>query len=338
MIYIRAFGKIFAVCVLAAAVCASPAFSQLIPPGPSDTNLGGSNTITGMVLIDGSGRVQRRVAIRLQTMTRGDRTVMTDENGNFAFRQLPPGDYTILIDKEKEFEPYTQLVSVVQPRNFGPQLYNVSIRLKSRASTDAKPSVVNSEFAGVPQAALELFGKATELSKKGDRAGAVELLKEAVALHSEFALAHNDIGVLYLQLGKLDKADESLRAALAIRPELHAANVNRGIVLFQLKRYSDALAPLRAAVTANNDDAVGHYFLGQSLANLGQFREAETELVRAVSLGGARMKEAYRLLAIIYNYSGDKERAAASIEAYLKLAPNAPDAAQLKETLKRLKS
>src|SRR4051812_42086864 len=87
-----------------ALLCVVPVFSQLIPPGPSDTNLGGINTITGMVLVDSGGRIRRNIAIRLQTMTRGDRVVTSDENGNFAFRGLPAGDYTLIIEKEKDFE------------------------------------------------------------------------------------------------------------------------------------------------------------------------------------------------------------------------------------------
>lgn len=323
---------------IAVALGVVPALAQMVPPGPSDTNLGGVNTITGMVLVESGGRVRRNIAIRLQTMTRGDRVVTTDENGIFAFRQLPAGDYTLIVDKEKEFEPYAQVVSIVQTRSFGAQTYNVSIRLKSKAGTDAKPGVLNSEYAGVPKEALELFNKGANLAKKGDKLGAIEAFKQAIQAHPEFALAYNDIGVQYLQLAELDKADEALKSALAIRPDLYSAIVNRGIVLFQLKNYTDALPLWRRAVKEKDGEAVGHYFLGQTLANLGQFRDAEPELVRAISLGGEPMKEAYRLLAIIYNYSGDKERAAASLESYLKLAPKAPDADQIRATLKRLKS
>src|SRR5687768_1460532 len=97
----RVLGWILA--VLFVGYCVLPVSAQLVPPGPSDTGLGGINSITGIVLVPSGGRIQRNIAIRLQTMTQGDRVVMTDENGNFAFRGLPSGEYSLVIDKEKEY-------------------------------------------------------------------------------------------------------------------------------------------------------------------------------------------------------------------------------------------
>lgn len=329
-------GRVFAILFIVYYVL--PVSAQMIPPGPSDTGLGGINSITGMVLVPSGQRIQRNIAIRLRTMTQGDRVVMTDENGNFAFRGLPSGDYSLVIDKEKEYEPYLQVVTVIQPRSFGAQSYNVSIRLKSKASFSAKPGILNAEYAGVPNDALELFNKAAELTKKGDRRGAIDQLQRAVKIHPQFMLAYNEMGVQYLKLGELEKADVALVAALALQPESYVARVNHGIVLFQLKRYTDAVPVWRAVVKAKEQEAVGHYFLGQTLANLGKFNEAEKELLLSISLGGAPMKEAYRLLAVIYNSSDDKPRAAAALESYIKLSPKAPDIEQLKKTLERLKS
>ena len=73
----------------------------LIPPGATETGLGGGNVITGMVLLSTGQRLERRIPIRLQTMTRGDRVATSDEYGNFAFRGLVTGDYTVVIIKKR---------------------------------------------------------------------------------------------------------------------------------------------------------------------------------------------------------------------------------------------
>ena len=104
-------------------------------PGPSDTGLGGVNTISGTVLLGGA-RLERHVSVRLQTPTRGDRVVVTDDYGNFAFRGLGSGDYTIVIDKEIDFKPFSQVVSIIQPRGFPPQTYPLSVRLELKARTE----------------------------------------------------------------------------------------------------------------------------------------------------------------------------------------------------------
>ena len=56
-----------------------------------------------------------------------------------------------------------------------------------------------------------------------------------------------------------------------------------------------------------------------------------------MKLGKEEMKEAHRLLAIIYVNKGAKKQAADELEAYLKLAPDAPDAEQLKDKIRQLR-
>jgi tetratricopeptide (TPR) repeat protein len=104
-----------------------------------------------------------------------------------------------------------------------------------------------------------------------------------------------------------------------------------------MKRYGEAVPILRKAIAKNDSSAVAHYFLGQAMANLGLFADAEKELQRSLQLGNEEMNEARRLLAIIYINRGDKKLAADELEAYLKLAPNTPDADQLRNKILELR-
>ena len=315
-----------------------PATAQvLIPPGGSDTGLGGANVITGTVFLTTGQRLERRVPIRLRTMTRGDRVATTDEYGNFTFRGLVSGDYTIVIDKEEDLQPYTQVVTVMQVRGFPAQNYNVNIRLTPKPGIAGRPSVINAELAKIPRPALDLYNKAIELAKNGDRPEAIKQLQGAVAEYPEFMLAYNEMGVQYMRLNELKKSDEALQSALKIDNKAFMPMMNRGIVLVMLKRYADAESLLREVVKMKNDQAVGHYFLGQAVAYQGKFQEAEKELLTAIKLGGEEMKEAHRLLSIIYSAGGDKKRAADQLETYLRLAPTTPDAEQLRHAILRLK-
>ncbi len=313
--------------------------AQGIPPGSAstDTGLGGVNTISGMILSSTGQRVEGRVSVRIQSMTKGDRLTTSDEYGNFVFRGLPAGDYNIVIEKEKDFEPFSQNVSVIQPRGMPPQTYNLSVRLTPRAGTVGKAGLINADIAKVPKPALALYNKAIELGKTGDRLGAIKQLQAAIAEYADFMLAYNEMGVEYLRLNELGKADEALQSALKLDPKAYMPMMNRAIVLFTMKRYNDAEPLLRKAVEMKDDQAVGHYFLGQTLANLGKFEEAEKELNIAVKLGGDEMKEAHRLLAILYSAKGDKKQSADELETYLRLAPTTPDAEQLRTVIRRLK-
>ena len=313
-------------------------FAQIsaIPPSATDTGLGGNNSITGIILGPSGQPVNRRISIRLSTMTVGDRVTLTDERGNFAFRGLPSGNYTIVIDKEKEYEPFTQSADIIQFRGSPGQSYNLVIRLTLKGNTDVKPGVINSEFANVPLKALDFYNKAIELAKKGNYRAAIGQLQLSVSEYPEFMLALNELGVQYLRLNELEKADEAFQSALKIKPDAFAPLMNRGIVLVQMKRFEEAESVLRNAVKMK-ESPVGHYFLGLALANLGRFDEAEKELVSSVKLGNEEMKEAHRYLAIIYNAQGDKKRALVELETYLRLVPSAPDAEQLRNVIKQLK-
>jgi len=313
------------------------AVAQIIPGEGMDSGLGGGNIIAGTVLSASGQRLTRRVQVRLETMTRGSRVSTTDDNGNFIFRGVPSGNYTVVIDKEPEYEPLQQVVDVIQLRGAPAGTYTLSLQLKMKASADAKPAVINADFVGVPKAALEHFAKAQEMSKAKDFQGAIGELELAILQHPKFMLAHNEMGVQYLRLNNSAKADEFFLAALDIDPEAFSPLMNRGILLVTQKKYAEAEPVLSHALKIKSDSPVAHYFLGQSLANQGKFPEAEKELVQALSTGGPEMNEARRLLAILYSARGNKSDAAKELETYLKLAPNAPDAQRLRETIKQLK-
>jgi len=271
-------------------------------------------------------------------MTRGDRVTMTDENGNFAFRGLVSGDYTIVIDKESEFEPVNQTVTIVQARGFPPVTQILSVRLIPKAHSQAKPGLLDAAYATLPEPGQNLLKKARDLSAAGDHSGAIEQLSLLTSQYPTFMLGFNEMGVEYLRMGQLEKADAALQQAIKLQPDAFVPKMNRGLVLVTMKRYSDAEPVLRQAKALNEQSGPVRYFLGTALANLGKFDEAEKELSAALPMGGNEMVEGHRVLAIIYSSKGDKKRAAAELETYLKLNPTAADAPQLQKVLDQLKS
>lgn len=302
-----------------------------------ETGFGGTNMITGTVLTP-SGRRAQRISVRLSSMTKGDRVAITDDTGNFGFRGLSNGDYNLVIDKEKDYEPYSSYINIDPIRGAPGGNYMSSIRLRAKATFDTKPGVINAGAAGLPKEAIERYDKAIALGKAGEQKGAIAELEKIITEHPNFLLAWNEMGVQYLKLGEVVKASASFGEALKIDPKSHMVLVNRGIALFTMKRYQDAARPLRLAVEIKDQDAVGHYFLGQTIANLGDFDGAEKELLMALDLGGEQMKEAHRLLAIIYGSTGEKKRAVNHLETYLQLNPRASDADQLRKVIEGYKA
>jgi len=319
---------------------ASTVFSQIsgISDSESQTNLGGNNSIIGTVFGPSGRPLEQRVRIRLSTMTRGDRVFTSNEKGAFAFRGLPSGSYTITIDREVEYKPYTTSVDVVQIRGGGnptPTVVTLNIRLEYKDRN--KAGIVDSTLLSIPEKARSHYSNGIEESKKGNRQAAIEEFKQAIAEHPSFTLAFNELGVQYLKLNRVEEADQAFQNALKIDPDSFPALTNRGLANIMMKRYGEAVPILRKALKKNDQSAVCHYLLGQALANLGLFDEAEKELLVSLKLGKEQMKEAHRILAIIYSSRGVKKKAAKELETYLQLAPDTPDAALIKEMIRRLK-
>lgn len=331
--------------ILFSALCfIGPVSAQRTNPtsDSGDAGTGGNNTIQGNVYFPSSQRVDKRMRVRLYTPTRGDMTTMTDDNGTFSFRRLAPGRYNVVIDDEKDYEPVTEQVDIIQPgarsSNSPEQIFPVQIRLKLKGGIEFKPAVLNSEFANVPRHALAFYKKALELAQRGNNRGAIEQLQQAISEYSDFMLAFNELGVQYLRLGELEKANESLRSALKIAPDAFEPLMNHGIVLVRLKRFNEAELELRSALKNKEQSAIGHYYLGRTLAHLQRYDEAEKELNLAVTLGGDEMKQPHRYLGAIYSIRGDRPHAIAEFETYLRLAPAAKDAEQIRQVVQLLRS
>jgi len=271
-------------------------------------------------------------------MTRGDRISTTDERGNFVFRGVPPNDYFVVIEKEPDFEPFSQSVSVIQPRGMPPQTFYLSIRLQLKGEAKLKPGVLNAELANVPPRALAFYQKGLEQAQAGKNEAAVEQLNQAIVEYPDFMLAYSQLGVQYLALGEVEKAEASTRSALKIKPDAFEPLMNHGIALVRLNRFAEAEPELRAAIKQKDKSPIGHFYLGRALAYQQHYDEGEKELQLALQLGGDEMKECHRYLAAIYNARGDKQHAISELETYLKLAPNSNDADHLRQIIKDLRA
>jgi tetratricopeptide (TPR) repeat protein len=78
--------------------------------------------------------------------------------------------------------------------------------------------------------------------------------------------------------------------------------------------------------------------LGGALLQLKQLAAAERELKKAYELGGDSAGAAQLLLGETYHLQGKYALAIQAFEQYLKDVPNAPNAAQVKEAIDRMKT
>jgi Tfp pilus assembly protein PilF len=287
---------------------------------------GGNRSIQGHI-ISPTGRLpETRVRVSLSSSNSGTRTAVAGEDGVFRFNNLDTGPYDIVIDAGKEFEVERESIFI------GASTQMATVPIYLRLKPEANPAL-----AGVPRSALDLFVKAQEAARKGDAARAESLLGEAIAQHPQFGLAQNELGLVHMRAGRLDKALEAYAAAAKALPDDASVQLNYGTALTQKKDFAEAEKQLRRALKKLDKSATGHMYLGVALIGLKNIDEAERELQQAAKLGGDQMGAAHKYLGGIYWAKRDYRKAADELETYLKLSPKAPDAEQVRATIKDLR-
>jgi Tfp pilus assembly protein PilF len=297
---------------------------------------GGLHTIQGRIISPLGKMPESRIRITIEHTDVGTRSTVADDDGSFMFNNLERGTYRVTIDAGQEFEVARESVYIEDSK----VSYNLPVYL--RLKPEANPAM-----AGVPKPALDLFGKALEAAQKNETEKAMSLLTEAIKLHPDFALAHSELGLLLFKSGQLDKALEEYKIAIKALPDDASIQLNYGIALLEKKDYGEAEKHLRRAVKKLDKLPQARMYLGIALMRrkgadeaerARNFDEAEREFQQSIKLGGDSSARAHYYLGGLYWAKQNFKKAADELETYLKLSPKAPDAEQVRATVKDLRS
>ncbi len=311
------------------------ALAQSDIPGQTSTGNGGQNSIQGDIITPNGQRLDRPVNVRLHTM-RGEISTTSNGNGSFLFRGLTGGRYTVRVDVDT-YASATASVEIPQSQSGGAMLgslYSVQVYLRPSSGQPVTKGVVSA--ADPPKAAVDLYNKALESVKAGEREKAIEQLKAALAIHPSFAAALNGLGVQYMKLGNYQAAYEAFNAALTITPDSFILHLNSGITLFQLNKFPEAEAAFGLALLKNEASGTAHIYRARALIALKRLDDAVKDLRRAVEIGGDEVKVAHRYLAGIHMEKGENAEAVKELELYLKTGSATKETDQIKGLIKEL--
>jgi Tfp pilus assembly protein PilF len=333
---------------LLASLCCAGAQAQ---SGIDSTGTGGQHSIQGRIIFPSGRRGgDVRLKVRLESGVSGDLSVYTDSNGAFGFRSLEAGSYTVVIEGGEDFETTRESIYIepdIQSRVRGvntlrtsrPYTVQVYLRPKSRdGNGEARAGVVNAALASVPKPALTLYNKAIESARDGHDGKAVEQLKAALVIHPNFALALTNLGVIYMKMKQPDNALDPLRSALKLEPDDYVALLTYGTALFDKQQFSEAEEQFRKALQKNNASPSAHFYVGLIMLKKQDLDGGEKAFKSAVEFGGDEIAVAHKYLGGIYWAKRDYKQAADELETYLRLTPNAEDAARMRATIKEFRA
>lgn len=169
--------------------------------------------------------------------------------------------------------------------------------------------------------------------------------KEAAEVLLKTQRRHPDVDGVHAPLVEaLFGAQMWREAEVAVKRALNVAGLDRldlqvklGTVYLRQAKYADAVGVLTEVITAEPDHAMAQFEYGAALLQLGRLDEAETALKRAYAIRGAQMPGVQMMLGQLYFQKKEYDRAIESFELYLRHLPDAPNAAQVREAIARLR-
>ena len=143
-----------------------------------------------------------------------------------------------------------------------------------------------------------------------------------------------------LGVAELAKAEQVLRGALNESTtdsdvDLH---FKLGVILTRQDRFDEAAVELKKAVTINDTAANAHLLFGATLLQLNRLAEAEKSLLRSYEIAGPGAGNAQMFLGQLYLIQQKPAAALKAFEQYLKDIPTAPNAAQIKAEIEKLRA
>ena len=174
-------------------------------------------------------------------------------------------------------------------------------------------------------------------AKQGQSALALSSLQEATSLDPGSALYHDSLGLLLLDLGRVDLAVAELTKSVDLDPDRGDSLFHLGTALAEARRWEDAVSAYREAILQPSLTVLdlAHQNLGLALFHLGRYREAEDALRFALSLS-PQLQAAYYNLGLVVTAQKRPDEAKALFRRTQQIGPDTPFGRAAVERLKAL--
>ena len=192
-----------------------------------------------------------------------------------------------------------------------------------RGNLDAGDSLLQQVLRLSPREPSALHLAGTVALQRGDRAEAIRMIGDAVAIMPSLAAAHCDLGYALTADGRFEKAETHLKRALELRPEFPEAWLNLGNAQRESGQPTAAEASYRRAIGLRPVFPEAHSNLATILADLGRPSEAEASARQAIAQRPGFV-EAHQTLARVLDTLGRFDDAVAAHRQAIALNPRHP--------------
>ena len=144
------------------------------------------------------------------------------------------------------------------------------------------------------------------------------LWRDTIRKNPRAAIAHNNLGLLMADAGRIDEAVQHYRKVIRLKPEHYNAHNNLGMAYTELESYAVAAHHFRRALQIRPEDARILNNLGNLYTRAGNYQDAETAYTRALHYGGNAV-DTLNNLGNLYAHEGKFDLATEQFEKLLRL-------------------
>jgi len=265
-------------------------------------------------------------------------SALAQENGQFEFKALRAGTYTLVVGVPNRGEVRRTVEigpGTADSKNCIAFTFVLDESLFSRDATRRQDTVSLKELE-IPEKARKAFEESQRQLARRNEKKAIACLQTAVRIAPGFSGAWNNLGTLFYKSAQYQKAEQSFRASLVAAPGAFEPLVNLGGVLLTLHRPGEAYTFNLYAVLERPEDALANSQMGMTYFALGRMDLARKYLNEARRIDPGHFSRPQLLLAEICLRKGDPRGAVKELEEYLRYHPDTPDRAQIEETIRKL--
>jgi tetratricopeptide (TPR) repeat protein len=255
-------------------------------------------------------------------------------------RFIPPttGSYIVRVKEPDYKQAFARVDLISTPKGYASlTLTPIPGAAPAKPPKDAAGPSVSAADLAVPDNARKEFDAAQKALEAKDMDGGIAHLKKAIELYPNFPQAHATMGAAYLEQKKFKEAQEALEKATQLDPKAAGAYIELGATLNQLKDYPGAVAALTKGLGLNPDVPAGDYELAKAYMAQQQWQNAEPYLRKTLA-AQPDMAGAHVMLGNVLLKKGDGPGALAEFQTYLKLDPNGPMAAGVRDVIPKIET
>jgi tetratricopeptide (TPR) repeat protein len=286
-----------------------------------------SGKISGTVLLKANHRPASQVAVKLKSHAAGIfRSILTDFEGHFEVRSLPPSTYEIVVD-EPGYEP-TQISTQLDGSSSELVLY---LKSSNMPQIPRDSYTISARELKIPGGARREYEKGLGSLAKRDLAGSLSHFTKAAQAFPDYYEAYYHVGVAEMSLGHLNEAMQAFQKAIDLSGGRYAwPEFGIGYLLYLEGKPEEAVTIIRRGLELDESSADGYLILGMTQLRLNRPDEAERN-AREALLRKPNFAQAYLVLSDACGHRHEYREQLQDLDAYLELEPNGAESEHVRK-------